>query len=302
MKIEHTALIDQSRLVSLVGASISWAQLERGKLDIGYRVAQAPALVISSRTANLAFQLQGAIQRGKTAVAMIQSLCPGARWFGQQVDSETIAVRREELYLRTTGPSTALAIVVDEEELQSKFPDSLDASELVDNLRRSGVSRNPTASARLRKAVRSVCFGKMPPGRVVTGTLVPLLATMLGRFDSYAVEPTDATNRRFAAVRTCERYMREHLDTSLTLLDLSRVSQMRSRTLINAFEAITGFGPMDYLKRLRLTAVHRALKRAGRSNTRVIDVATDWGFWHMGHFARDYRNMFGEAPSQTLLN
>jgi AraC family transcriptional regulator, ethanolamine operon transcriptional activator len=35
--------------------------------------------------------------------------------------------------------------------------------------------------------------------------------------------------------------------------------------------------------------------------TRIIGVATDWGFWHMGHFARDYRAMFGESPSRTLL-
>lgn len=27
----------------------------------------------------------------------------------------------------------------------------------------------------------------------------------------------------------------------------------------------------------------------------------DWGFWAYGHFARDYRPMFGESDSQTLL-
>ncbi|MCK5375915.1 MAG: helix-turn-helix domain-containing protein, partial [Acidobacteria bacterium] len=32
----------------------------------------------------------------------------------------------------------------------------------------------------------------------------------------------------------------------------------------------------------------------------VTDVANNWGFWHMGQFAADYRKMFGELPSQTL--
>lgn len=95
--------------------------------------------------------------------------------------------------------------------------------------------------------------------------------------------------------------MRDHADANLTLLDLSRISGMRSRTLINAFEAVTGFSPMDYLKRLRLDGVRRALGRADRDCTRIIDVATEWGFWHMGHFAADYRAMFGETPSETLL-
>ena len=62
-----------------------------------------------------------------------------------------------------------------------------------------------------------------------------------------------------------------------------------------------GFSPMDYLKRLRLTSVRSALLRADPRAMRVIDVAMDWGFGHMGHFAHDYRVMFGEAPSQTLL-
>jgi AraC family transcriptional regulator, ethanolamine operon transcriptional activator len=95
--------------------------------------------------------------------------------------------------------------------------------------------------------------------------------------------------------------MRENLDKSLTILDLSRLCRMRARSLINAFEAVTGYSPMDYLKKLRLSEVHRTLLRADASRTRIINVATDWGFWHMGHFARDYRAMFGESPSRTLL-
>jgi len=82
---------------------------------------------------------------------------------------------------------------------------------------------------------------------------------------------------------------------------LSQVSGMRSRSLINAFEAVTGFSPMDYLKRLRLNGVHRTLQRADRSRTRIIDIATEWGFWHMGHFTADYRAMFGQTPSGTLM-
>ena len=32
----------------------------------------------------------------------------------------------------------------------------------------------------------------------------------------------------------------------------------------------------------------------------VADAANEWGFWHMGQFAKDYRRMFGELPSETL--
>jgi AraC family ethanolamine operon transcriptional activator len=29
-------------------------------------------------------------------------------------------------------------------------------------------------------------------------------------------------------------------------------------------------------------------------------VAHEWGFWNASHFAKDYRDMFGELPSKTL--
>ncbi len=94
--------------------------------------------------------------------------------------------------------------------------------------------------------------------------------------------------------------MREHLAAELTLLRLSQVSGMRVRSLINAFEAVTGLSPMVYLKRLRLSGARQSLRHANKMQTRIIDVATDWGFWHMGHFAATYRAMFGETPSETL--
>ncbi len=300
MRLQHTALIDQSSLISLINSTISWAQLERGKLDVAYRVVPAPPLVISSRTLNVAAQVHARLAPGKIAIAMIEARRPGARWFGQEVDAQSFAITRDELDLRMPGSSSALAIVMDEKELQSQFPDSLDASDLTESLKHGGISRNPTAAGCLRTAVRSACSSAASP-RSVIGTLIPLLAGTLKTFDSYSVERTAFAKRRFAAVRACEGYMRENLDTSLTILDLSRFCGMRARSLINAFEAVTGLSPMDYLKRLRLTEVHRTLLRADRSRTRIISVATDWGFWHMGHFARDYRAMFGESPSRTLL-
>ncbi len=33
----------------------------------------------------------------------------------------------------------------------------------------------------------------------------------------------------------------------------------------------------------------------------MTDVALDWGFLHFGWFSQDYRRLFGETPSQTLL-
>ena len=41
-------------------------------------------------------------------------------------------------------------------------------------------------------------------------------------------------------------------------------------------------------------------KRDYEGPVSVADVAASWGFWHLSHFAADYKAMFGELPSETL--
>lgn len=68
------------------------------------------------------------------------------------------------------------------------------------------------------------------------------------------------------------------------------------RTLQSAFQTCWGMGPLAWLTTMRLNAVRRRLKSASS----VTDAATEFGFWHFGHFAGDYQALFGESPSHTL--
>jgi AraC family ethanolamine operon transcriptional activator len=59
-------------------------------------------------------------------------------------------------------------------------------------------------------------------------------------------------------------------------------------------------GPATYLRRLRLNGVHRALRRKNGGSITVTDVALEFGFWHLGRFAEQYKELFGESPHETL--
>jgi AraC-like DNA-binding protein len=177
---------------------------------------------------------------------------------------------------------------VDERALRQLFPAAPDVHALSDNTASVISMRNPRLAVLLRSALHRLFSTVMSseaslspygvPSKIVYGTIVPLLSSALESFDEHGVA-SKCLSRRLAAVRKCEEYMRDHADATLTLLDLSHVSGMRSRSLINAFEAVTGFSPMDYLKRLRLNGVRRTLERADPSRTRIIDVATDWSLY-----------------------
>ena len=73
------------------------------------------------------------------------------------------------------------------------------------------------------------------------------------------------------------------------------------RTLVSAFQAVTGVSPIRFIRNRRLNSARHALsKRRDNDELSVKSVALAHGFWHMGRFANDYRTLFGEHPSATL--
>jgi AraC-like DNA-binding protein len=104
-------------------------------------------------------------------------------------------------------------------------------------------------------------------------------------------------------VRRAQEYMQAHAEQPLSLADVCREAGCSARTLQAAFREHAGMGPMDFLRQLRLDRVHAELQApagAGRAGSAgVRDVAQKYGFLHLGHFAAQYRNRFGELPSET---
>ncbi len=82
----------------------------------------------------------------------------------------------------------------------------------------------------------------------------------------------------------------------LSVAELTVELGLSRRTLQNACQEIVGLSPVQYLRALRLGEARRMMGRAAS----VTEVATQFGFWHLGYFARDYHTMFGELPSKTL--
>ena len=71
------------------------------------------------------------------------------------------------------------------------------------------------------------------------------------------------------------------------------------RTLDRAFRDRFGITPKQYLMIDRLTRAHEELRCAAPDRT-VSEIATKWGFWHLGRFAALHKRQFGELPSETL--
>ena len=72
------------------------------------------------------------------------------------------------------------------------------------------------------------------------------------------------------------------------------------RTLHYAFQDAADISPATYLRTIRLNKVHKILLRSEPEEVLIKQAALDNGFYHFGHFASQYRAMFGCTPSQTL--
>jgi AraC-like DNA-binding protein len=88
-----------------------------------------------------------------------------------------------------------------------------------------------------------------------------------------------------------------HPEAETTTADLAARAGVGARALHVAFQDLVGMPPMTYVRCVRLDRVHDEL--AGGTARSVTDVAADWGFFHPGRFARQYRERFGELPSET---
>ncbi len=94
-------------------------------------------------------------------------------------------------------------------------------------------------------------------------------------------------------------FMEAHLHLPITLVDIARASGAPGRTLLEHFKNHRSVSPMRYLRSARLAKVREALARTDCPGS-VTQIAMEWGFSHLGRFALEYRNQFGESPSDTL--
>ena len=125
-------------------------------------------------------------------------------------------------------------------------------------------------------------------------------SVLLGLFEAATCDSHDLTHATYSdIVRRSERFLQEYTDHPVTVLDLCRMLRCSRRTLQTSFQRVANVTPVEYLRSIRLNAVHRLLRSTSAAELLIGDAAARWGFTHLSYFAREYRDLFGELPSQT---
>ncbi len=237
----------------------------------------------------------------------------GEGWFGGEIydaDSMLTLGADDELDFRTPGQLEILAATVDAEVL-ANYALQVDHRDLLDEL--EGRALAPTTPQKIA-ALRELLTAMMASLRATPELLrhapmrkameQALLATLLDSLCPSAaqrsVTPPSSRTRQIVVARARD-YMQAHIDEPISVAELCIELRVSRRTLQYSFQDVLGLNPVKFLRTLRLNGVRRALKETGPGAPyTVADVAACWGFWHLSHFAAEYRALFGELPSETM--
>lgn len=92
-------------------------------------------------------------------------------------------------------------------------------------------------------------------------------------------------------------------DWSPSSFTLCREIGVSERRLQLAFAEMYGMSPTAYLRQRALAIARSRLLRADEGESApVTSIASGLGFNHLGRFATEYRQQFGEAPSATAAH
>jgi AraC family ethanolamine operon transcriptional activator len=233
---------------------------------------------------------------------------------GWQVDLDTLLIHKpgSELLFRTPNQLELLAVSVSQSDLL-EHARTVEQREISAAL---GRPLEPLRNARTAQELRDFLGAVMgslsaspamlahaPLRKGLKEGILGTVISIIGNSENQDPGPRTSLGRQQLVSRAID-YMRTRIDEPLSIGDLCTALGVSRRTLQYCFEEVLQINPVSYLKALRLNGVRQELRRelhqGNLQRTAIQDVAARWGFWHLSRFAQEYRQMFGELPSETL--
>lgn len=130
--------------------------------------------------------------------------------------------------------------------------------------------------------------------------LTDLLLNQQCLLDFESVETFDTTSVRFKQFLGAIEFMHGNPLWVFDIVALAKMSHLSERSLFSWFKHYTGVTPYQYYCSLHLSKVRAELLRSRPQEVAISEIALRHGFYHLSRFARKYKQLFGELPSETL--
>lgn len=94
-------------------------------------------------------------------------------------------------------------------------------------------------------------------------------------------------------------YIRDRRGVRIGPNELAQKFSISRRNLERIFQSKLGYSPAAYIQIVRLNEFRSALLRPENQDVTIGDVAANLGIWHLSRLAQNYRQQFGELPSDS---
>lgn len=286
--------------------NVSAMQVSQGAFEATWRHAQIRHLSLQL----IDFRAGSAVCSGdapfdRVGLFVPINVSPGCRLLGQELNRRVIGLYKPgSEHADTMRPGTRIAVIVLPTETLHRANESLDIPSQGSHVR-------PACSMSLDR-LRSILSKTMealddPAQPLQCSEAQRSLADMLDRAITVALRPQGSDHEvkfgrpklpRGAIMRRIKEILSELGDAPIHAGELASELNISQPSLQRVFQEWYGVSPARYLFLRRLHIVRRCLRNSkGRT---VTEIAGAYGFWDLSRFAKSYKTVFGELPSETL--
>jgi AraC family ethanolamine operon transcriptional activator len=281
----------------LIGYDQRYEQHGRGQFHgqfVTQRLSNDVAIFIEH--CNLSLFQQGSVPCNSVSLQFLVSAKSDCIMNGQRISLDTV------MFL-PGGASFDHAASPDMSVCVAHFPAALLADLVPAEQLCSIFVTNRRLSDRLRWLVTDSVFGNEKHASSNSSALTAArVANELSAItQQFVLERHQTSNTRrndWRIVRRALTLIDAQLDTSIRIVDLCRAVGVSRRALENAFVANLGHGPAQQIRIARLNAVRRGIALRSERQDSIGDIAAEFGVWHLGRLAKDFRDLFGQGPRE----
>ena len=294
----------------LKGYDLDMRQIDRGAFTGSLQQIQYGPVFINRVSATRRFEVYGNPPPGLRTFGIPGANCLPFTWRNKISDGNSIQIYKQdtELDMITHPFFEAIDVSITEEA----FNTLLQRWELptLDTLiaEREMIVCRLEVMQQLRKTLQTICtiLDYKPELLNHNNDLQDLIKVEIPYLLSQALMEAETQGirtmpaKRSYALKTAIDYIQATPHDKISLNAFCTDNGINERTLQRAFLEHYGITAKAYANAHRLNHVFKTLSASDANATRISDIASSHGFWHMSQFAADYHHHFGELPSETL--
>ncbi|MGY4473039.1 helix-turn-helix domain-containing protein [Bradyrhizobium sp. USDA 3364] len=283
-------------------------QLGRGKLEGRLVHASVGGLALDVASFNLGLRSRGATSnRDRVSISMLTEC-------GDRVSRSSFESRPGDVLItppgqehenRYHGSASVAVISMTEDDIRSAFGNEAWLADMMYR-QRSHYRANAATVERAIPVLRSFIERLVAHETVFTkdsamfwrrAIIEAMTAPLLGGLRSTQDGPRPSASK---IVNRVEEFLDARAPAPIHISEICSGVGVSRRTLHRAFNEVLGMGPIAFLRYRRLCTIHTIISCGLPDDVTIADLAMQYGFLELGRFAANYRQLFGENPSQTL--